>query len=608
VARTLPTRAEVDPRFTWDAASVFRDEAAWDSALETVLTRLPDLAEFKGHLGDSADTLADWFDATERLQRLFGKLTVYSTMSYSVDVTNQVGVARTDRTRTAAAQLGAAMSFALPEMIAIGFPRLREWVATSPRLAHLGHYFDRLESLQSHVRSPEVEEILTQVSDPLASAVSAHSVLANADMKFPPAVGVEGTEEVAQGTIGALLTSPDPSVRRTAYESYADAHLALQNTMATSLAAGIKRDVFYARARGYASSLHAALEPAFIPPEVFHNIIQAFRANVGTWHRYWRLRRKALGVEVLKPHDTRAPLQTFRLNVPYEQSVEWVAAGVAPLGEEYVRILRKGALEQRWVDVYPNKGKRMGAFSTGVPDTFPFIFMSYNDDIFAMSTLAHELGHSMHSHYARGTQPFVYSNYGLFQAEVASNMHQALTRRYLLDTQHDPDFQVAVLEEAMANFYRYFFIMPTLARLELELHERVERGGPITAAYLNDLTANLIGEVYGDEVDMSGPDRDRAGSTWAQFHTHLYSNFYVYQYATGIAGAHHLANRVASGDQGAAEAYVAFLKSGGSMYPLDGLRLAGVDMSSTEPVESAFATLADTVTRLEDLLGDRQVS
>jgi len=608
VARTLPTRAEVDARFTWDAASVFPDEAAWDSALETVLVRLPDLAEFRGHLGDSAETLADWFDATESLQRLFGKLTVYSTMSYSVDVTNQAAVARTDRTRTVGAQLWAAMSFALPEMYAIGLPKLREWTATSPRLAHLGHYFDRLERLESHVRSPEVEEVLVRVSDPLASAVSAHSVLANADMKFQPAVGVEGAEEVAQGTIGALLTSPDPSIRRTAYESYADAHLALQNTMATSLAAGIKRDVFYARARGYSSSLHAALEPAFIPLEVFHNIIQAFRANVGTWHRYWRLRRRALGLDVLKAHDTRAPLQDFRLQVPYEQAVEWVAAGVAPLGDEYVRVLRKGALEQRWVDVYPNKGKRMGAFSTGVPDTFPFIFMSYNDDIFAMSTLAHELGHSMHSHYARGTQPFVYSNYGLFQAEVASNMHQALTRQYLLDTQHDPEFQIAVLEEAMANFYRYFFIMPTLARLELELHERVERGGPITAAYLNDLTANLMGEVYGDEVDISGPDRDRAGSTWAQFHTHLYSNFYVYQYATGIAGAHHLANRVAAGDKGAAEAYIAFLESGGSMYPLDGLRLAGVDMSSKEPVDSAFAALADTVSRLEILLAKRQES
>ncbi len=608
MAKTLPTRAEADKRFTWDAESVFPDEAALEAAIATVLARLPDLNEFKGHLGDSPDTLADWFVATESVQRLFGKVTVYSTMSYSVDVTNQGAVARTDRTRTVAAQLGAAMSFALPEMIGIGFPKLREWVATSPRLAHLGHYIDRLEALQSHVRSSEVEEILTQVSDPLASAVSAHSVLANADMKFPPAVGAEGPEEVAQGTIGALLASPDPSIRRTAYQSYADTHLALQNTMATSLAAGIKRDVFYARARGYASSLHAALEPAFIPPEVFHNIIQSLRDNVGTWHRYWRLRRRALGLEQLKAHDTRAPLRHSRLRVPYDQAVDWVAGGVAPLGEEYVRILRRGALEERWVDVYPNKGKRMGAFSTGVPDTYPFIFMSYNDDIFAMSTLAHELGHSMHSYYARSTQPFVYSNYGLFQAEVASNMHQALTRRYLLDTQRDPEFQIAVLEEAMANFYRYFFIMPTLARLELELHERVERGGPITAAYLNDLTADLMGEVYGDEVDISGPDRDRAGSTWAQFHTHLYSNFYVYQYATGIAGAHHLANRVAAGDRAAATDYIKFLKSGGSMYPLEGLKLAGVDMSSTEPVQSAFAALAETVTRLEELLPPREAS
>ncbi len=601
MAKTLPTRAEVDRRYTWNSESVFPDEAAWESAVETVLARLPDLAEFKGHLGDSPDTLADWFDATERVQRLMGKVAVYSSMSYSVDVTAQASVARTDRTRTATARLGAAMSFGMPEMIAIGFPKLREWVATSPRLAHLGHYFDVLEKLQSHVRAPEVEEVLTQVSDPLASAVSAHSVLANADMKFPPAIGVEGAEEVAQGTIGALLGSADPSIRRTAYESYADAHLALQNTMATSLAAGIKRDVFYARARGYASSLHAALEPAFIPLEVFHNIIHAFRDNVGTWHRYWRLRRRALGLDVLKAHDTRAPLQAFRLQVPFEQAVDWVAGGVAPLGDEYVQILRRGALQERWVDVYPNKGKRMGAFSTGVMDTPPFIFMSYSDDIFAMSTLAHELGHSMHSYYARRTQPFVYSNYGLFQAEVASNMHQALTRQYLLDTQHDPEFQIAVLEEAMANFYRYFFIMPTLARLELELHERVERGGPITAAYLNDLTADLIAEVYGEEVDISGPDRDRAGSTWAQFHTHLYSNFYVYQYATGIAGAHHLAARVAAGEKGAAEAYIAFLKSAGSMYPLEGLKLAGVDMSSTEPVQSAFAALAKTVMRLDEL-------
>jgi len=601
VARTLPARSDVDKRFTWHSESVFPDEAGWEQAVETIIARLPDLAEFRGHLGDSADALADWFDASERLHRLMGKVTVYSTMSYSVDTGNEAAFARTDRQRTVAAQLGAATSFALPEMIAIGFPKLRQWVAASPRLAHLGHYFDRVEKLQKRIRSAEVEEVLTQASDPLATALSVHGVMANTDLRFPPAVASDGTElEVAQGTIGALLTSSDRELRRTAFESYADAHLAMQNSMAGSVAGGVKRDIFYARARGFPSSLAASLEPNHIPPEVYRNIIQAFRDNVGTWHRYWRIKRKAAGLEVLKPYDTRSQVGST-LSVSYEQSVEWIAEGVKPLGEEYVKVLRQGALNDRWVDIYPNKGKRMGAFSTGVPGTFPFIFMSYNDDIYSMSTLAHELGHSMHSHYARQTQPFIYSSYGLFQAEVASNMHQALVRRHLLATQTDPAIQLAVIEEAMSNFYRYFFIMPSLARLELEMHEHVERGGAITAEYLNNLMADLMMEVYGSEVEVTGRDRDRIGSTWAQFHTHLYSNFYVYQYATGIAAADHLVEPVASGDPKAVASYLAFLKSAGSMYPLEGLRMAGVDMMSTEPVNAAFATLARMVSRLEEL-------
>ena len=601
MAKSLPSRAEVDSRYTWKSEAIFVDAAAWEAAVAGILAALPDLAEFKGHLADSPDMLADWFEAAEKVQRVMAKVNVYSNMEYSCDAGDQSAAARADRGRSASAQLNAAMSFALPEMIGIGFPKLREWVAATPRLSHLGHYFERLEKLSKHVRAAEVEEALAAVADPLNSALAVHGVLANTDMTFEPAAGVDGPEEVAQGTIGALLTSPDRETRRTAYEHYADAHLAVKNALAANLAAGVKRDVFFARARRYASSLDAAVTANHIPPDVFHNVIRTFRDNVGTWHRYWRLRQRVLGIKPLKPYDTRAALAA-PIAVPYDQSVEWIAEGVGPLGEEYVAVLRRGATEDRWVDVYPNKGKRMGAFSTGSPDTPPYIFMSYNDDIYSMSTLAHELGHSMHSYYGRRTQPFVYSNYGLFQAEVASNMHQALTRRHLLETKQDPHFQIAVLEEAMSNFYRYFFIMPSLARLELEIHERVERGGAITANYLNSLMADLLGEVYGQEVDISGVDRDRAGSTWAQFHTHLYSNFYVYQYATGIAGAHHLAQRVAAGTKGAAEAYIAFLRSAGSMYPLEGLRMAGVDMSSPEPVQAAFATLAEYVDRLEKLL------
>ena len=606
MSKKLPNRADVDAKYTWNGESVFPDAAGWEAAVDAILAKLPDLAEFQGHLGTSPDMLADWFDAADSAQRLMGKVIVYSTMSYSVDASNQVAAARADRARTAYAQLGAAMSFAIPEMISIGFPKLREWVSTSHRLAHLGHFMDRLEKLQSHVRSPEVEELLSQASDPLATALSVHSVLANTDLRFAPASGAEGDEEVAQGTIGMLLTSPDRELRRTAFESYADAHLAMQHAMAANLAAGVKRDVFYSRARAYATSLEAALEPNHIPAAVFRNVIRAFRDNLGTWHRYWRVRRQALGLPSLRPYDLQARLGSSKQKVAYEEAVDWITEGVKPLGDEYVGVLRKGALEERWVDVYPNKGKRMGAFSTGTPGTFPFILMSYNDDIYSMSTLAHELGHSMHSYYTRKTQPFVYSSYGLFQAEVASNMNQALTRRHLLATNKDPEFQIAVIEEAMANFYRYFFIMPTLARFELEIHERVERGAALTADSLNDLMADLITEVYGSEVEMGEADRDRVGSTWAQFHTHLYSNFYVFQYATGIAGANHLAEKVAAGDAGAVRNYLAFLKSGGSMYPLEGLKLAGVDMSSPEPVASAFAALAGMVDRLEELVRTRK--
>jgi oligoendopeptidase F len=404
---------------------------------------------------------------------------------------------------------------------------------------------------------------------------------------------------VTHGTLNALLHSPDREVRRTAWESYADGHLAYKNTMANALAAGVKQDVFRARARRYSSSLKAALTPPNIPIAVFHNLIDIFRRNLPTWHRYWRLRRKVFGVDVLYEYDIKAPLTEDKIEISYRQAVEWICEGMAPLGEEYVNILRRGALEQRWIDIYPNRGKRLGAFSYGGPGAHPFIMMSYTDDIFSLSTLAHELGHSMHSYFSWRTQPVIYGRYTLFAAEVASNFNQALVRDYLLRTQSSRAFQVALLEEAMSNYHRYFFVMPTLARFELELHERAERGEPLTAPVMIELMADLFAEGYGDELTI---DRERAGGTWAHFSTHLYSNFYVYQYATGISGANALARAVLDGKEGAVERYLEFLHAGGSCYPLDALQRAGVDLSTPEPVNAAFAMLADYVGRLEDLL------
>ncbi|KPV50686.1 oligoendopeptidase F, partial [Kouleothrix aurantiaca] len=337
----------------------------------------------------------------------------------------------------------------------------------------------------------------------------------------------------------------------------------------------------------------------YIPLEVFHNLIDTFRRHLPTWHRYWQVRRRALGYDKLHVYDIKAPLTGKMPNVSFTQAVDWIGAGMLPLGEEYVSTLRDGATEQRWVDVYPNQGKRMGAYSHGVPGTHPFILMSFTDDIFSMSTLAHELGHSMHSYYSWQNQPLTYADYSIFVAEVASNFNQALVRAHLLETNQDRDFQIAVIEEAMANFHRYFFIMPTLARFELELHERAERGDALTADSMIALMADLFAEGYGDEVEF---DRDRVGITWAQFSTHLYSNFYVYQYATGISAAHALAGDILAGKPGTVDNYLAFLKTGGALYPLDALKLAGVDMTTPAAVETTFATLASYVDRLEQLL------
>jgi oligoendopeptidase F len=599
---TVPLRSEIPVEHTWDLASIFAAPADWEAQVAELKTRLPAIRAFAGHLGDSPARLGEWLDAYQALMRDAQRVVMYAALDYSTDTNDQAAAARTGQATSLAAEVQAAVAFAEPELMALGFDTLRRWLAENGALAIYGHYLDDLERKSAHIRSAEVEELLGQVEDPFRTANNTHGILTNSEMVFGPARSEDSmqTFEVTHGTMGALLGDPDRTVRRTAWESYADAHLAFKNTMANSLAAGVKQDVLRARARRYGSSLEAALFPPNIPLAVFHNLIDVFKRNLPTWHRYWRLRRKVLGVDTLHEYDIKAPLAAGKVHVPFTQAVDWICEGMAPLGEEYVSVLRRGCLQERWIDIYPNKGKRLGAFSYGGPGTHPFIMMSYNDDLFSASTLAHELGHSLHSYLSWQTQPLIYARYTLFAAEVASNFNQAMVRGYLLRTQPDRDFQIGVLEEAMSNFHRYFFIMPTLARFELELHERAERGQPLTAVSFNSLMADLFAEGYGDELVM---DRERTGSTWAQFSTHLYSNFYVFQYATGISGAHALAHGVLEGKPGAVDRYLGFLRSGGANYPLDALSAAGVDLSAPEPVEIAFGILADYVERLEKLLG-----
>jgi oligoendopeptidase F len=599
----LRQRSEIAEEYKWNPADVFADDEAWEEALGEVEEQERQLAAYRNRLSEGPETLLACLRRREDAARLAAKINIYAAMFYSVDTADQEAVAKQDRARSTFGRLAAAGAFLEPELIQIGFDTLAEWMQQDDALKVYAHYFDQLQRLQKHVRSAEVEQVLGLVRDAFGTAANTHAVLANAELPIDPVPTSDGdTIEIGQGNYGALISDPDRDIRRAAYEHYTDAHLRFKNTMANNLAAGVKQDVFFMRVQGYSSSLEASLYPRHIPVEVFHNTIATFRKHLGTWHRYWRVRRHALGYDALHPYDVKAPLTRDKLEISYDQAVEWVSEGMKPLGEEYVSVMRRGLLEERWIDVYPSKGKRAGAFSMGSPGTHPYIMLNHNDDVFGLSTLAHELGHSMHSYYSWKNQPLVYGRYGLFLAEVASNFNQVLTRAHLLDNSADPQFQIAIIEEAMSNFHRYFFIMPLLAQFELAIHDRVEKGGALTADYLTGLMAELFAEGYGNELQF---EREREGITWAAFHTHLYYNFYVYQYTTGIAAAHALGARVSAGDGTAVDAYLDFLKSGGSRYPLETLQAAGADMSSPEPLETTFAILSDYVDRLERLLGGK---
>ena len=599
MAITLPVRTEVNPDFTWNAESVFPTQKDWEIEVDEILADLPVLKKFRGRLNESASVLADALQTQENIMAREQRASMYAGFSYSVDTTDQYAAAMAGKARTLNGQLAAAVAFINPELLAIGEERLMSWADTEPRVATYKHFFTNLFRVQGHVRSSEVEEILGMLADPFGGPSISSSMLTNADIKAQPGHDGQGNLiDSNETTLAKVNAQADRVARQTVWENYHAELFKFKNTLATNLTTSLKQTVFLSRVRKHNSALEMLLHEHNIPTPVFHNLIEVFKKHIPVWQRYFEIRRKALGLKTLEPYDMWAPLTKNRVEIPFEQSVEWIAEGLLPLGKEYVSTMRNGCLEERWVDVYPNKGKRTGAFSWGAPGTHPFIMMSYTDSIFSLSTLAHELGHSMHSYLTWQNQPLVYSDYSLFVAEVASNFHQAMVRSHLLKTNPERDFQIAVIEEAMANFYRYLFIMPTLARFELETHTRIENNQPLTADSLINLMVDLFKEVYGDTVHFN---RDHLGITWARF-GHLYKDYYVFQYATGIAGAQALSNRVLRGEAGAVQDYLTFLKSGSSAYPLDLLKKSGVDLTSSEPVEEAFARMADYVDHLEKLV------
>ncbi len=598
VLAAAPKRADVPKEQTWNAESVYPSRQEWYAAVAAIEAQIPSLARWQGHVADNATTVLEAQRAQEALSLEFTKLFVYANMSSSVDATDDEANAMSGQARALYGRVAAATSYIEPELLAAGEPQVRAWMSESPDLSIYAQYFDNLFRRQAHIRSAEVEEILGLAMDPLNSVANTEKVLTSADTHFAMATTAGGeTIPVFQSNWQELLHNADRVVRRTTWEAYNDGYLAHKNTLASNLIVSYKRDVFQARARRYPSTLEASLFASNIPVQVYRTTIETYQKHVPLWHRYWDVVRRALGVLKLHGYDAHVSLSPNSPRVPFAQAAEWISNALAPLGEDYAAAIRKGCLEDRWVDWAPNQGKVEGAFSSGAPGISPFIMMSYTDSIQSMSTLAHELGHSMHSYLAWQKQPLVNARYSLFVAEVASNFHQAMTRASLFQMHPDRDFQLAVLDEAMRNFHRYFFIMPVLARFELEIHERTERGQSPTADTMNGLMAGFLAEAYGPAVEV---DRERDGIMWAQFR-HFYSAYYVYQYTTGISAANMLAQGVLSGDPAKAANYRAFLEAGASLYPIDALKLAGVDMTTPAAVEATFEVLAGFVDRLEQL-------
>ncbi|MDQ7035289.1 MAG: M3 family oligoendopeptidase [Anaerolineae bacterium] len=458
-ATQIPDRSDIPLEQTWNGESVFENLDAWHSEFEAVSKEVPKFKDYEGRLSESPDVLADYWEFSSEISRRMIKLYFYGAMNNAVDSLEEAYKGLVGQVMGIFAQASQLSAYDNPELLAMGREKLMDWVKNHERLAIYEKRIDDLFRQQAHVKSAEVEAVLGMVSEPFAAASQIGGEITNTDMEFADALDSDGKPfPVTQSNIETVKGHTDREVRRTGWNNYADMHLKFKNSLAASYITSVKQNTMMYRVRDYDSVLHMKLFNHNLPTEVFTTLIDTYKKNLPTWHRYWDVKRRILGYDSIHSYDIWAPMTDKEPSVTWEQSVDWISAGLKPLGEEYVTAIRQGCLEERWVDRAVNKGKRQGAFSFGTYDTSPFIMMSYSNDLGSMSTLAHELGHSMHSYLSNKHQPEVYANYSLFVAEVASNFNQAMTRAYLFEAKKDDrDFQLALIQEAMDNFHRYFF-------------------------------------------------------------------------------------------------------------------------------------------------------
>jgi len=593
----VPERSDLPTEDTWDLTSIYADDDAWADAYDAVNDRVDDLREYEGRATESPETLLELLELRESVLREVATVSSYASLRSAEDTRNQEYQAMQAKAESLSSAARSAVSFLEPELQALDRSEVESFVDAEPGLAEYEHYFDDVLRTKPHTRSAEIEELLADLGEVAGSASDVYGMLSNADLTFPTVDRPDGDAvEITQGNFTKLQKHPDRAFRREVYEAYYDEWAGVRNAVGTALKNGVKKDVKYARARNYETAREAALDGPNVPVAVYDTLLDAVRDNLDVLHRHADLKREALGVDELRMWDLYAPMAGGESpEIPYERAAEHVVDAVAPLGEAYQDRVREG-LDSRWVDVYENRGKRSGAFSAGTYDTQPFVLLNYQDDISSMFTLAHELGHSLHSELAKDAQPWQYADYTIFVAEVASTVNETLLTQHLLETLDDDELRLHVLDEYLERFRSTLYRQTMFAEFELRIHEIAEADGALTPGRFDEEYRSLKADFY-EPAKLD----DRIDREWMRI-PHFYYNYYVYQYATGISAAVAIVERILEGDDDAAAAYRDALALGGSEYPMAVLDTAGVDMTSPEPIDAALGVYDEYLGRMAELL------
>ncbi len=595
--KKLRRRDEIPESDKWRIDKIYETPAKWNEELNKLKEEAPKLKDFEGKLGNKEDLKA-FLLLNEKLSRKLGKLYVYAHMRSHEDTSNPEMQSLVNKIDPYSAEFSSYTAYFVPEILSLKEGTIENFINEDKDLKQYKIYFEMILNEKPHILSKEVESVLASVSDCLGAPESIYSMLTNSDMTFGEIVDESGRKvELTEGNYISFIKSKDRKVREAAFKLLFGTYKKYENTLATSLTSSIKNFVFESKTRKYNSSLEASLKPNNIPVEVYYNALKTVDENMDALHRYVRIKKKLLNLEEIHMYDLYVPvIECKKEHLEYKDAISLVEEGLKPLGKEYLDIFNEG-INEGWIDAYENKGKRSGAYSWGSYDTMPYVLLNYNYELNDASTLAHEMGHSIHSYYTRKTQPYIYGDYSLFCAEVASTTNEILLIHHLIEKETDKNKKLYLINQELEQIRTTVFRQLMFAEFELKTHEAIENGESLTSEVLCKIWKDINIKYFGEDMNVD----EEISIEWARI-PHFYSDFYVYQYATGYAAASSFANSILSKGEEAVEKYKGFLKAGGSMYPIDTLKMAGVDMTTSKPLKDTLDRFNELLDMLEEII------